>query len=169
MLTLSTLLALTTSTASAANTVREAGNFGLGLQGGGRMVSGLSMKYFMAEDLALEGTLGSWYYGGFGISGALLFEMPTLAEDDAFDLAWNIGPGVGFGTYHYGGFGSYSYNVIALTAVLGLEMDLNDVPLDIVLEWRPGIYIASVTDGFYDDSGAVLWFDGLGLAIRYYF
>jgi hypothetical protein len=167
MLVLPTLLlALTAQTASAANTVREEGNVGLGLQGGSRMVSGFSLKYFLDNDLALEGTLGSFRYGGFGISGAVLFEMPPLAEDEDFDVAWNLGPAVAFGTYHYGGFDSYSYNVVAITAVLGLEMDLNDIPLDIVLEWRPGLYVPFATEDF--DDGAQVWFDGIGLAVRYY-
>lgn len=163
------LLALTVQTASAANTVREEGNFGIGLQGGSRMVSGFSAKYFLSEDLALEGTLGAWRYGGFGVSGAVLFEMPTLAEDEDFDIAWNTGPAVSFGNYHYGGFDNYSYNVFAITAVLGLEMDLNDIPLDIVLEWRPGVYFSSTTEGVYDDEGTNVWFDAIGFAIRYYF
>ena len=169
MLALPTLLfALTVQTASAANTVRQDGNLGLGLEIGGRMVSGFSVKYFMSDDLALQGTLGSWYYGGFGISGALLFEMPTLAEEEDFDIAWNVGPAAAFGTYYDGGPASYGYNVIALTAVLGLEMNLNDVPLDFVLEWRPGLHFYAETQGNYDDDGAVFRFDGLGLAIRYY-
>ena len=167
MLAMSTLLLAFTQTASAANTVRQEGNVGLGLQGGSRMVSGFSVKYFLSDDLALEGTLGSWYYGGFGISGALLFEMPPLAEDEDFDLAWDVGPGASFGNYHYGGFDAYTYNVIAITAVVGLEMDLNDIPLDIVLEWRPGLYFTSATEGTYND-GAYVWFDSIGLAIRYY-
>ena len=169
MLTMPTLLlALSAHTASAANTVREEGHVGLGLQGGSRMVSGFSVKYFLDDDLALEGTLGSFYYGGFGLSGAVLFELPTLAEDEDFDIAWNTGPAVMFGTYHYGGFDNYGYNVIALTAVLGLEMDLNEIPLDIVLEWRPGLYISNTTEGVYDDEGAKVWFDSIGLAVRYY-
>ena len=169
MLALPTLfLALTAQTASAANSVRKEGNVGLGLEGGGRIVSGFSVKYFMSDDLALQGTLGSWYYGGFGISGALLFEMPALAEEDDFDIAWNVGPAAAFGTYSYNGPAAYGYNVVALTAVLGLEMNLNDIPLDIVLEWRPGLHFYAVSDGIYDDEGAQVRFDGIGLAIRYY-
>ena len=53
-------------------------------------------------------------------------------------------------------------------AVLGLEMDLNDIPLDIVLEWRPGLYFSSTTEGVYDDEGTNVWFDSIGFAIRYY-
>jgi hypothetical protein len=162
------LLALTTQTASAADTVRQAGNFGLGL-GGGNFVSGISMKYFMSDDTAIEGLLGSWGFGGLGVSAALLFEMPNLVEEDDFNLAWSVGPGVAFWTYTYDGFGEYSYNAFAITAVLGLEMNLNEVPLDIVIEWRPGIYISSVTAGVYDNDGAVASFGGFGGHIRYYF
>ena len=169
MLAIPTLLvALTAHTASAANTVREQGNVGLGLQGGSRMVSGFSCKYFLKDDLALEGTLGAWQYGGFGISGAALFEMKNLAEDEDFDITWNTGPAVAFGNYHYGGFDNYAYNVFAISAVLGLEMDLNDIPLDIVLEWRPGVYFSSTTEGVYDNEGTNVWFDAIGFAIRYY-
>ena len=163
------LVALTAQTAFAANVVREEGNFGIGLQGGSRMVSGFSAKYFLKDDLALEGTLGAYSYGGFGISGAVLFELPTLAEDEDFDIAWHTGPALTFGNYHYGGFDNYAYNVFAVTAVLGLEMDLNDIPLDIVLEWRPGVFFSSTTEGVYDNEGANVWFDSFGFAIRYYF
>lgn len=163
------LLALTAQTASAANAVREEGNVGLGLQAGSWTVSGFSLKYFLKDDFALEGTLGAWRYGGFGISAAALFEMPTLAEDEDFDIAWNTGPAVAFGTYDYGGFDDhYAYNAVAITAVLGLEMDLNEIPLDLVLEWRPGVYFFSTTEGVYDDEGANVRFDALGFAIRYY-
>jgi hypothetical protein len=162
------LLALSTQTASAANSVRQAGNFGLGL-GGGNFVSGLSVKYFLADDMALEGTLGSWHFGGVGVSGALLWEMPNLAEEDDFDINWNIGPGAAFWTYSYNGPGNYGFNAFAITAVLGLEMDLNDVPLDLVIEWRPGVYVYSVTSGVYGYDGAQGYFGGFGGHIRYFF
>jgi hypothetical protein len=170
MLTLPTLLALTTSTASAANSVRRAGNSGLGLTGGS-FVSGLSVKYFLSDDMAIQGALGGgWRFGGVGLSGALLWEMPTLVEEDDFDLAWNVGPGAAFWTYGYDGYPyDYGLNYVALTAVLGLELDLNDVPLDVVLEWRPGIYIVSVGSGVYADSGAGLYLGAVGGSVRYYF
>lgn len=170
MLTLPTLLALCTSTASAANSVRQAGNFGLGLAGG-NFVSGIGVKYFLSDDMAIQGTLGGgWRFAGIGVSAALLWEMPALVEDDTFDLAWNIGPGVGFWTYGYAGYPyDYDLNYFAVTAVLGLEMDLNDIPLDLVLEWRPGLYFVSVGSGIYNDDGAFVAFGGIGGAVRYYF
>lgn len=148
-----TLLVLTAAPASA-KPVRTAGNFGLGL-GSGTMANGLSAKYFAATSHALQFNLGvfggggidnRWHrFGGLGLSADYLFEMPTLVKAGrAFELAWNIGAGVGVGLDDHDG----GDDVVAFAAsfVLGLEFNLIPVPIDIVLEYRPGLLIVPDVD-----------------------
>ena len=83
--------------ASAATPIQSAGNLGLGL-GGGSHVSGLSGKYFMAQDFSAQLVVGWWGagrdWGGIGLSGDLLWEQRNLTTTEPVDIAWNIGPGV---------------------------------------------------------------------------
>ena len=132
------LLCLTFAPAAHAEApVQSAGNLGLGL-GAGTHVSGISAKYFMGSDFALQGVVGWWgagrEYGGIGVSADLLWEQRPLFQADALDIAWNIGPGVNLAAAN---------NALGLGVggVLGLEFNIHPFPMDIVLEYRPGISV----------------------------
>ncbi len=130
------LLMLAPLTASAGTPIQSGGNFGLGL-GGGTHVSGLSGKYFFGNDLAGQAVVGWWGAGrdggGLGVSGDLLFEMKPLVSTDPVDIAWNIGPGVNVGV------GDATW--LGVNGVLGLEFNFKPVPIDLVLEYRPGLQV----------------------------
>jgi len=134
--------------AAAANKVRANGNFGIGL-GGGTFATGVSMKYFLDAPLSVQGTIGWWRgrywcsgrhcgYGGgdsFALSADLLWEMPRFAGNEAVEVAWMLGGGVGLGIDDFDNdFG------LGAAFVIGIELNIQPVPIDIVLEYRPGIY-----------------------------
>ena len=154
-----TALSLGASTASA-EPIRTPGRFGLGL-GAGTIANGLSAKYFVDRQNALQFNLGAfggrgadhrWHrFGGFGFSADYLFEMPAIAKaGQAFELAWNIGAGLGVGfdddEYDHKDDHYHDYFALAASFVLGLEFDLIPIPLDIVLEFRPGLLLVPYID-----------------------
>ncbi|MFC1611829.1 hypothetical protein ACFL6C_12775 [Myxococcota bacterium] len=134
-----------------ANAVRSAGNFGIGL-GAGTFATGISMKYFLQQSLSIQGNVGWWrgtfhrfgkyryYYGGgdnsLALSADLLFEQPSFAGNQAVKVAWEIGGGIGLGLEELG-------NDVGLgaTFVIGIEINIDAAPVDVVLEYRPGFYV----------------------------
>lgn len=148
------LLFSLSSTASAGSPVRSGGNFGIGL-GGGYWLNGLSLKYFNSDNTSLQGVIGAYGWGhdngyydyyyndGIGFSGDFLWEMPAITKNEAFELAWNagLGPSVGIND---------SWFALGLHGTLGLEFNFNPIPIDLVLEYKPGLYVIP-------DVGADFW------------
>lgn len=132
-------LALLLATAEAAPPP-GAGPFGLGL-GGGFYVSGISGKAYFGDYFAMQAVIGGWGFNGFGAQVDALLPQAPLAEGAHVVLGWNFGAGGGFG--FEGGA-----NRVAVNGVAGLELELVDVPVEIVVEYRPGI-------GAVDDRGLV--------------
>lgn len=133
-----------------AKPIRGAGHWGIGF-GGGLGVSGISVKYYFSSALAIQGIIGGWgwgycyggncYAGGFGVDADLLFELPTLAKaGNAMDLNWEIGPGAWLGVS--------GAPVIAVSGVLGLELDFIPVPIDLVFEYKPALVFWNPGVGF---------------------
>ena len=150
-------LALVTTLAGTASAepIRKPGRFGLGI-GSGTLANGLSAKYFMNKKNALQFNLGTFggrgydsrwgRWGGFGFSADYLFEMPAIARaGDAFELAWNLGAGLGVGfdnhDYEHKDKRYHDYTAFAASFVLGLEFNFIAIPLDIVVEYRPGLLL----------------------------
>ncbi len=140
------------------------GGFGIGL-GHGTAVSGISGKIHTG-DIALQGVIGNWWGGwgsrwhrhhrhrsGLGVSIDILASMPTIHDADVVQIAWNVGGGGAIGT------GPNWFRMRA-QFVAGLEFIFPDVPLDLVLEWRPSVQLAP----------ADFWlnFSGGGAHIRFY-
>lgn len=135
--------------------IRSPGNVGVGL-GGGTFATGLSLKYFAASDFAIQGNVGWWrsrwggcdhndhYCGGndsLAVSADAIFEQPVFAGNGSVDLAWNFGLGGALGLSDYDDtIGA------AVAGVLGLEVLINVIPIDIVLELRPNILIVPDVD-----------------------
>lgn len=128
-----------------AGELRHAGNFGLGF-GGGTYGGGISAKYFASDTTAFQGTLNAWANkNGSAIvaNGDYLVEMPDLANLDGMDIGWSIGPGVGLGLETAG---SYNSVTLGISGLAGLEFNLNVIPLDIVLEYRPRLLLIDIVD-----------------------
>lgn len=144
--TLLSLVALALPGAALAASPDSGGDFGLGL-GGGSFISGLSGKYNLSEKNALQGVLGvnRW---GFGASLDYLFEQPSFAGDENVGVAWNFGFGASAGTFGTttvantpGNTVTVNAAYVGVNAVVGIEVILQPVPLDLVLEYRPGLVI----------------------------
>ena len=164
--------AIATSQAQAQD-VRQAGRFGIGF-GAGTFATLLSMKYFMSDSLSIQGNVGPLRYGwrsgcyyerrgynycrGFGeaiaLSADLLSERPEIVGNGDISLAWHIGGGVGAAIWNR------APNLdLAAAFVVGLQLTLSVIPIDIALEYRPKIYLL---DAYFDPVD----FTG---HIRYYF
>lgn len=140
---LTAALFLAPGAAEAATPVRSGGNLGLGV-GGGYWHNGLSIKYFAAPSHSLQGVVGAYgFNGGLGFTGDYLYEMPALMSDGPLEIGWNIGfgPSLGVGNNDL---------AVAIHGTLGLEFNIQPVPIDIVLEYKPGIFVLP-------DVGADLW------------
>lgn len=144
---------------------RPAG-WGVGI-GWGTGVSGLSLKN-QSGDTALQGVIGcGWRWGwgrrgrhrrhcrGIGVSGDLLFNQSVLTDEGTVRLAWNVGPGAALGVIP-----DIDEIWLAGQFVAGLEFIFPEVPLDVVLEWRPSLFVIP-------DAG--FWVGQLGFHVRYYF
>jgi len=142
-----------------AETVRAAGNWGVGL-GGGTAVGGISGKVFFSKGTALQGVVGGAGYTNpdfgttaLGVDIDFLVEMPVITTvEEAFELAWAIGAG-GW-TWIPDPFW------LGVNGVLGLEFNFIPIPLDLVLEDRPAIRVVP-------DVGAELV--DFGGHVRFYF
>ncbi|MFO0746406.1 MAG: hypothetical protein U1F43_12130 [Myxococcota bacterium] len=155
-LTLVGALVALAAPASRAEPIRSPGRFGLGL-GSSTLANGLSAKYFMSRGDALQFALGEFGGGGLrhrwdrfddglALGVDYLVEMPDITRAGrAFDLAWNVGGGIGLG-FDDDNADRHDDFAFAIAFVLGLEFDFIPIPLDIVLEWRPGILLVPDTD-----------------------
>ena len=127
--------------------IKQAGNFGLGI-GAGTFATGLSMKYFLSSDTSIQGNVG-WWRGGYycrnnsryscgfyrdalALSADFLLERGPLTGNSDITLDWEIGAGVGLGFDDTGDFG------LGVSGVAGLQVNIHALPIDLVLEYRPG-------------------------------
>ena len=134
------------------------GPAGLGL-GGGLGMSGISGKLYLGDGTALQGVVGNYGYwdgdvhvnGGLGVGVDLLLEQPTFAGGELLDVGWcyGVGGAVGVG----GGV------TIGASGVVGLELLFNPLPIDFVIEWRPGVTIGNGLDlSLFGSSGHVRYY-----------
>ena len=143
---LSTVLTLSASEAEASDSLRRSGNFGLGIGGGSfsgaSAGGGLSGKYWLTDTSAVQATISGtgtgivigYTYSSSAISADYLIEMPVIASKDELELGWNFGPGLGVAQWTAG---PQSATTLGISAVLGLEVNLKVLPIDIVIEYRP--------------------------------
>jgi len=147
--------------------VRRQGSFGLGL-GAGTSTAGISTKYWMNELLAVQAVVGAGYHrstdppgsqsasngweSSFALGADLLFEQPSFAAFDEVELGWGLGPGVGAWVG--------PDPAVAIAGVVGLEACMTSLPIDVVIEVRPRVYILP--------DPAFQWFSLSGHA-RWYF
>jgi len=127
------------------------GQFGLGL-GGGQRVGGISGKYYMGDAMAFQAVVGNYWGDGLGVGLDYLLERPAFGGGDPISVGWNYGVG--------GTLGVGNDILIGASGIVGLELLLQPLPIDFVLEWRPGVVVSPKFD--ID----IVHFSG---HIRYYF
>ncbi len=135
-------------------------NTGIGFRGG--LSNGLTIKHFISYNSAIEGLL-STRWRGFHITG--LYEIHNQVFGTP-RLNWYYGAGahIGFWDGHrdHPWFKDdvNSHSVIGIDGIIGIEYNIEPIPFNISLDWKPGLNILGYT-GF--------WSDELALSLRFIF
>lgn len=138
-------------------------NTGIGLRGG--ISNGITVKHFISENTAIEGILDT-RWKGFILTGLYEFENPAF---NTIGLSWYYGFGGHIGSWaennnnppswwennHEGG-----YVIIGADGIIGIEYTFDMIPINVSLDWKPGI-------NFIGHTG--LWADMTAFSIRYVF
>lgn len=141
--------------------IAQSGTFGIGL-GGGTITSGLTGKYYLSRETAIQGFLGSWRDLGWSLSADFLYEFADLTENGDGRLFAGVGGGVGFAQgYRLGG------NFLVLNGVFELGWHFRSFPLEIVLDVRPIVSLGPAA-GVFGRYGGFEPF-GVGVAFRWFF
>lgn len=133
-------------------------NTGIGIRGG--LYNGLTVKHFISGENALEGLfLSRW--GGFNITG--LYEIHANAFNTP-RLNWYYGFGghIGFwdGDKNPWFDDNNNYTVIGVDGIIGLEYNIEAIPFNISLDWKPAINLIGKTN---------LGADEVALSVRFIF
>ncbi|MDA3822429.1 MAG: hypothetical protein PF450_07470 [Bacteroidales bacterium] len=132
---------------------------GIGLRGG--LSNGVTIRHFIGETTAVEGLIQT-RWSGFSLTG--LYE---LQRNDAWDvdrLNWYYGVGAHVGMYNSTDYTwantTGSVVVLGIDAILGIEYNFEEIPINISADWKPAINVI---------GGTKFWPDGGALSIRYIF
>ncbi len=149
------LLIFTVSLVSALNA--QVDNKAIGIRFGGFTGYGAELSYQqpLGNVNRLELDLG-WNYYGFGLSG--VYQWVWNISESSPGFKWYAGVGAGLGSYHYSSPLINSLG-IGILGQIGIEYNFN-IPLQLSLDYRPGIYIIPAFWGSYD---------GICLSARYRF
>lgn len=131
---------------------------------GGRfgVANGVTFKHFMNRRDALDFILNFRSkrndYSSFRLTG--LYEIHNPIQNAA-GLQWYYGVGGSIGSYTYKGNNNRDSDVyLSIDGVLGLDYKFDGAPINIALDWKPSFDITP-------NQG--LYFDGVGLSIRFAF
>ncbi len=149
--------ALMLLTASPALADMHGKKLGLGF-GGGTIANGLTAKYYIGEDAAVQLMLGQRFSYGISVGVDYVMEFKPLAQGGAGRLFWGAGVGAGLLLYDVG---SHDANIIGVSGIVELGWHFKALPLEVVVDWRPTFFIGDYLGG--------LWLRGGGGAIRWFF
>lgn len=144
--------------------IKKSGNLGVGV-GAGTLATGLSLKYFLSDDTSVQGNLGfsrgcvgcgrrggRYYNESVAASVDFLLERGPIAGDEKLSLDWEIGAGAGLGL-------TDSTITVAAAGVIGLQLNIHALPIDIVVEFRPGaVVVPEVYLNLVDFTGHVRYY-----------
>ena len=128
-------------------------NTGIGIRGG--LSNGLTVKHFISKNSAIEGIIAS-RWSGFNITG--LYQIHANAFDTP-RLNWYYGFGghIGFWNGKYKNHPWFedagSYSVIGIDGIIGLEYNIEAIPFNISLDYKPGFNFIGY-NGFWGDEFA---------------
>ena len=155
------VVATATGAARASGEPAEKGIFGAGLIVG--EPTGVSVKYYLGNDTAIDGAIGAAFLGGgIQVHGDFLWHPFILERADGFVLPFYFG--VGLRVLNHDGDGADDDHVrIGARVPVGILFDFTEIPLDVFAE------IAGVADyRSRGDSTFGLDING-GAGVRYYF
>jgi hypothetical protein len=121
------------------------------------LANGLTVKHFISSDRAVEGIL-STRWSGFNITG--LYEIHANAFNDSH-WNWYYGFGAHLGSFDGNdswGDDGVNYTIIGVDGIIGLEYRIDDIPINLSLDWKPALNLIGYT-GF--------WADGFAISVRY--
>jgi hypothetical protein len=106
---------------------------------------GLSVKAMLSDRDALQvsfglspGTWAYWPRTGAWLAVDYLQHPSIIAESPHVKLGWELGVGA---TARATGSATRLDGAIGVTAIAGLELLLQDLPIDIVAAYRPGVLV----------------------------
>jgi hypothetical protein len=130
--------------------------------------TGLTYKKQLKEGRYGEGLL-MWRWGGFEVTGLYEVHKAQLAEVDRLNWYFGGGAHVGFYRPYWGrgyGWGNPwagarpAHEIsLGVDGILGIEYNIEELPLNISIDWKPGFNIIGSSWGVWD-NGAV--------SVRYY-
>lgn len=138
---------------------------GVGLRLGAE--SGITIKHFLNETAAVEGIVGTSYWGGFYACGLYEMHIHNLADVSGLSLyfgggahlrTWS-GPGWGWGRGNSYLVGRASYIGIGADLIFGAEYKIPDAPFTLSLDLKPAV---DIIESFWFHGGG-------GLSVRYTF
>ncbi|MGV3539195.1 MAG: hypothetical protein ACO1OQ_05250 [Rufibacter sp.] len=141
---------------------------GLGIRIG-TYSTGISGKYFLQENIALEGIIGTDFSrSGFQITG--LYELHANALNIP-GLQWFYGAGAHFGTFkgryyhqrtyeHYYDSFDKTLTTLGVDGIVGLEYKIAEIPITAGIDFKPFLDV--------NQDGVFLFGDG-ALTVRYTF
>lgn len=124
----------------------------------------LGLRATYGAELSYQHTLGAsnfaeldlgWFYNGFYLTGVYDFNIGQL---DGLPISFYAGPGASLG--FWSNAEDHLHMEAGVTGQLGVEWQVESIPLNISLDWRPTFYFTNNT-GFR-------W-QGIALGIRYRF
>lgn len=146
---------------------RRRGHVGVGVVAG-TWTNGVSLRAVVSRRDAIQASFGAsatpfayWPVSGAGFAVDWLHLAPVLWEARPLRLAWSIGVGLDARLATRRGQVNADLGV---HAVGGLELLFKDAPVDLALEYRPGVVIA-VTDV----NGLAFAYGDLALHVRWWF
>ncbi len=164
-------LAVLPSTAEAAPPIRNGGNIGLGV-GATTDFAGLDIKYWIDQKISVQAVIGFHDLQGgvdpitVGIDGDVLYEIPFVTGEGEVDVGMYIGMG---GIFASAGGADY----VGANVVIGPELNIDAVPIDIAIDYRPGLFFIDELDGLDGGQASVgdfrLDLVEFGAHIRYWF
>ncbi len=115
----------------------------------GTYAVGITGKHFFKGSCAIEGIV-TFGYGGFNLTG--LYEMHAPAFD-VNRLYWYYGGGAHIGQAGPAGHPFLDQEegklLFGIDGIVGLEYDIEEIPLTISLDWKPVISFTGYGGGFW--------------------
>lgn len=115
----------------------------------GTYAVGITGKHIFQENKAIEGIL-TFGYGGFNITGLYEIHAPAF---DVNRLYWYYGGGAHIGQTGPAGHPFHDREegelLLGIDGIVGLEYDIEEIPLTISLDWKPVISFTGYGGGFW--------------------
>jgi hypothetical protein len=126
---------------------------GVGFRGG--LSNGLTFKYFIDSDIALEGLLTA-RYNGFNATALYQFYIEPFTVPD---LYFYYGLGGHFGTWQGRSVNNWwkdknYHSVIGIDGIAGVEYNIPNIPFSVSMDYKPGINIIGYPK-FWGDEFAI--------------